>query len=94
MHQAIKAQGLISIPYNDKLGTPTLCEAYKNGLLGTPRFFMTFCRLLVVCRTGARGQGDVVALMGGDRAPCTAEVLRFEVEDAPGKVVCDVAVAM
>lgn len=33
-----------------------------------------------------------MALMGGDKAPCTAEVLRFEVEDAPGKLVCGVAV--
>lgn len=55
---------------------------------------ITFCPLLVVFGIRWRGQGDVVALMGGDRAPCTAEVLRFEVEDAPGKIVCGVAVAM
>lgn len=54
---------------------------------------MTFCCLRVVCIRW-RGQGDVVALMGGDKAPCTAEVLRFEMEDAPGKTVCGVAAAM
>lgn len=32
-------------------------------------------------------QGDVVALMGGDRAPCMAEVLRVEVEEGiSGKI--------
>lgn len=34
-------------------------------------------------------QGDIVALMGGDKAPCLAEVLRFEAEDdaiPPGKI--------
>lgn len=36
-------------------------------------------------------QGDVIALMGGDKAPCLAEVLRLEVEDdgsvPAGKIV-------
>lgn len=53
---------------------------------------MTFCPLCVVFGVRWRGQGDVVALMGGDKAPCTAEVLRFEVEDAAGKLVYGVAV--
>lgn len=55
---------------------------------------MTFFLLLVVFGVRSRGQGDVVALMGGDKAPCTAEVLRFEMEDAPGKLVGRVAVSM